>query len=283
MDMLKVKDQTSLKATLYDWRAQGLRVGFVPTMGALHEGHLSLVRLALQHADRVVVSIFVNPTQFAPHEDFDRYPRQEAQDAAMLEQAGAHLVWLPAVADLYPNGPTSDRKAGAPAQGLETDFRPHFFDGVVSVVWRLFDHVKPDIAVFGEKDFQQLKVIEDMVARENLPIRIIPGAIVRDDQGLALSSRNAYLSAEELKIARQLNKVLFSVPSSLRGANGDEAIHIKKTVLLRPDGLAMTIDGAKQKLLNAGFSEVQYLEQRWGRLLVAVKLGGIRLIDNVQI
>ncbi|MCK6418839.1 MAG: pantoate--beta-alanine ligase [Alphaproteobacteria bacterium] len=268
MTILKAQTPEVLQNTLQDWRTQGLRVGFVPTMGALHEGHLSLVRLALQNSDRVVASVFVNPTQFAPHEDFDRYPRQETQDTAMLEQAGAHLVWLPAVADLYPHGPISDRKAGAPAQGLETDFRPHFFDGVVSVVWRLFDTVKPDIAVFGEKDFQQLKVIEDMVARENMPIRIIPGPIVRDKYGLALSSRNAYLSPEELAVARQLNKVLFEVASSLRGASS---------------GLAMTIDQATQKLLHIGFSEIQYLEPRWNRLLAAVKLGSVRLIDNAPL
>ena len=242
--------KSELQAIIEGWKADGLKIGFVPTMGALHEGHISLVKLALKNSDKVVVSIFVNPAQFAPHEDFATYPRNEAADLEMLASAGAHLVYLPGEKEIYPDGRESAVKAGNAAQGLESDFRPHFFDGVVNVVYRLFIHVKPEIAVFGEKDFQQLQVIREMAAAQNLPIEIIGAPIMRDEHGLALSSRNAYLSPEQLAIARKLNKII-----------GEE--------------------NAAKKLLKAGFDKVDYVEKRWGRILTAAWIGKTRLIDNV--
>ncbi len=227
------------------------RLAFVPTMGALHEGHLSLVRLARTRADYVAVSIFVNPTQFAPHEDFDAYPRMIEQDLERLDDVD--LVYLPRVEDLYPDGAVADIQSGAAAQGLESDFRPHFFDGVCSVVHRLFAQIKPDVAVFGEKDFQQLMVIREMVKVFGLPVEIIGAPTLRDAYGLALSSRNVYLNAEELEIARKLNVVLRSE---------------------RP---------TPQALLDVGFDKVDYVERRWGRILAAAWIGKTRLIDNVEI
>ena len=210
-----VSQKSKLHSLVSGWRAQGMSVGYVPTMGALHAGHLSLVELALAHADKVVVSIFVNPAQFAPGEDLDTYPREEAQDVAKLTAAGAHVVYVPDVAHMYPDGMDDIAvRAGAPAEGLETDFRPHFFDGVVNIVHRLFEHVQPDLAIFGEKDYQQLCVVRDVVERAGMDIEIIGAPIVRDEHGLALSSRNAYLSAAELSVARRLNKALF--PSGKR-------------------------------------------------------------------
>lgn len=239
------------------WKADGLRVGFVPTMGALHEGHLSLVDLARSHTDKVVVSIFVNPTQFAPHEDFDSYPRDVQNDAEKLTPRGVDLVYLPTTETMYPDGMASNIKAGAPADGLETDFRPHFFDGVVNIVHRLFEQVRPDLAVFGEKDFQQLQVIKDMVHGQKMNIEIVGGEIARDAHGLALSSRNAYLSDAEREVARKLNVIL-----------RDTAITDKT-----------------QALLDAGFDKVDYvaLKAEWSRILAAAWIGKTRLIDNVAV
>lgn len=228
-------------------------VGFVPTMGALHEGHLSLVELAKKHSDQVVVSVFVNPTQFAPGEDFDAYPRDTDADVSLLKGAGADVVYLPEASDIYPDGAQVTVKAGDAAQGLETNFRPHFFDGVCSVVHRLFEIVKPDIAAFGEKDYQQLMVLREMVAAHDMGIEVIGAPIVRDAHGLALSSRNAYLSDEELSIARRLNVVLRSE---------------------RP---------TPEALLKVGFDKVDYIEARWGRRLAAAWTGETRLIDNLAI
>ncbi|MCU0883263.1 MAG: pantoate--beta-alanine ligase [Hyphomonadaceae bacterium] len=176
-------------------RAGGARLGLVPTMGALHKGHLALVEEARRHADHVVVSVFVNPTQFAPHEDFDRYPRQLATDAAMLAQAGASLIYAPDATSIYPPGDSTRVHVGGVSAHFEGRFRPHFFEGVASVVARLLIHVAPDVAVFGEKDFQQLAVIRRMTADLGLPVEIAGVATVREADGLALSSRNAYLDA----------------------------------------------------------------------------------------
>jgi len=285
------------------WRASVKgRVAYVPTMGALHDGHLSLVRLAAQQAEHVVVSIFVNPTQFAPHEDFDSYPRDVDADCALLEAEGVAAVYTPSRAEMYPDGESSSVKAGAAAQGLETDFRPHFFDGVVNVVARLFDHVQPDVAVFGEKDYQQLQVMREMVAAEGLRIEILGAPIARDEHGLALSSRNAYLSADELAIARKLNVVLREASASLRaegeaiqsGVNDTglpSATLSSQRTLGSTDGEALDPSGrwddiledARRKLLEAGFDKVDYVEQRWGRVLAAAWLGKTRLIDNCEI
>ncbi len=261
------RSRAELDALLSSYRAAGQRIGFVPTMGALHEGHLSLVRLARENADLVGVSIFVNPTQFAPHEDFDAYPRDEARDLAMLEAEGADFVFLPRAEELYARGYESAVKPGAAAQGLESDFRPHFFGGVVNVVYRLFEAVKPDAAIFGEKDFQQLQVIAEMVKAQGLPITIIGAPIARDDYGLALSSRNAYLSASELSIARMLNRVLFDAAAAIRGGQTEEE----------------ACAAAAERLLAEEFCSVDYVAVRWGRVLGAAWLGKTRLIDNVPI
>lgn len=227
------------------------RVGFVPTLGALHEGHLSLVEFAKEHADFVVVSIFVNPTQFAPGEDFEDYPRDTDRDVLLLEGIGVDCVYLPEAEEIYPDGVKVSVKAGEAAKGLETDFRPHFFDGVCSVVHRLFELVEPDVAVFGKKDYQQLMVIHEMVETHDMEIEILGAPIVRDEYGLALSSRNAYLSDEGLAIARHLNSVLKSEHPT------------------------------PEALLNGGFDKVDYIEARWGRILAAAWIGKTRLIDNI--
>lgn len=251
--MQVVRTQTEIDAIRKDIK----ELAFVPTMGALHEGHLSLVRLAKQHAKHVIVSIFVNPTQFAPHEDFDSYPRDHETDLKQLEHEGVDIVFLPTEDVLYPDGFESAITARASGQGLETDFRPHFFDGVVNVVYRLFNAVKPDFAIFGEKDFQQLQVITEMVKEQNMPINIIGASIFRDEHGLALSSRNAYLSEDELKIARTLN------------------------VILKNAAKTNDLEAAKIQLLENGFDKVDYIEKRWDRVLVAAWLGKTRLIDNI--
>ena len=184
-----------LRAQVKSWREAGETVALVPTMGALHAGHLDLVRLAKARCSRAVVSIFVNPTQFAPHEDFDRYPRDEAGDLAKLAAVGCDLVWSPDARRMYPDGfATRIAPAGA-AEGLESDFRPHFFGGVATVCCKLFTQVAPDVAVFGEKDYQQLAVVKQMVRDLDLPLEIVGLPTVREGDGLAMSSRNAYLSA----------------------------------------------------------------------------------------
>ncbi len=248
--MIICRSLEELHDVLGAWRDASHAVGFVPTMGALHAGHLSLIDLAQEHAKHVVVSLFVNPTQFAPGEDFASYPRMVDEDLAVLKSKKVACVFLPDVEDIYPDGPQVSVKAGEAAKGLESDFRPHFFDGVCSVVKRLFDLVRPDYAVFGEKDYQQLMVIREMVETQGLDIDILGGAIIRDEYGLALSSRNAYLNARELEIARRLNVIMKNA------------------------------DATAETLLNAGFDKVDYIEERWGRRLAAVHVGKTRLIDN---
>lgn len=245
---------SELKDVIGQWKAEGLKIGFVPTMGALHEGHMSLVELAKEKTERVVVSLYVNPAQFAPNEDFNSYPRDIQSDIDWLKNVGVSMIYTPSEADIYPDGINIDIKAGKAAEGLETDFRPHFFNGVVTVLRRLFEHVQPDIAVFGKKDYQQYQVVLEMVETLNLPIEILGAATMRDSRGLALSSRNAYLSDEELEIARKLNGILRTPPQN-----------------------------PEQALLDAGFDKVDYVQERWNRRLAATWLGKTRLIDNVEI
>jgi pantoate--beta-alanine ligase len=264
--LLTTSHGEALAKIIERWKIRGEHIAFVPTMGALHDGHLSLMKIAAQHADRVVVSIFVNPTQFAPHEDFDAYPRDVDSDL-MLLNSGIDLVYTPTEDQLYPNGRTITTRAGDAAKGLESDFRPHFFDGVTTVVKTLFDQIQPDIAVFGEKDFQQLQVIREMVSSLKLPIQILGGPIVRDEHGLALSSRNAYLSEEELEIARMLNQIIFNAAFEIQNGADEQT----------------TLDEAKQSLLTSGFDKVDYVASRWGRVLAAAWLGKTRLIDNCAI
>jgi pantoate--beta-alanine ligase len=265
--MLHVDRTDALAGIIARWKEAGARIAFVPTMGALHDGHLCLVRLARTKADKVVASIFVNPAQFAPHEDFAAYPRTLERDLALLQREGVDLTYTPDETQIYPDGRETRVKAGVQAQGLESDFRPHFFDGVVNVVYRLFNQVQPDVAVFGKKDYQQLRVIHEMVEAEKLPTEIIGAEIARDEHGLALSSRNAYLSAEELEIARMMNQIIYKAAFDV--GNG------------APETAAL--DEAKESLLTCGFDRVDYVAVRWGRVLAAAWLGRTRLIDNCAI
>jgi pantoate--beta-alanine ligase len=275
-----VHTRADLDKTLATFRARRERIALVPTMGALHAGHIALVNLAAEKADRVVVTIFVNPTQFAPHEDFDRYPRVLGQDAIELSNAKVDLVYAPSVDEIYPEGVKQDVvPEGGPAAGLESDARPHFFGGVATVVTRLFDHVKPDVAIFGEKDWQQLQVIKTFVAPK-FDIPIIPGPTVREEDGLALSSRNRYLSPDDRKKAPALHRVLT-----------ESAVLISRGA---PVGNVMA--NARKEIEKAGFT-VDYVEARHAetlapateahhgpmRLLVAARIGGTRLIDNVAV
>lgn len=278
-NLTRVTTVPDLRATVATLRQDGARIAFVPTMGALHEGHLTLVRQARALADKVVVSIFVNPLQFAPTEDLDRYPRNEAGDLALLHSVGCDVVYLPTVDALYPQGFVSRVEMKGPALGLESDFRPQFFSGVATVVMKLFNQVRPDIAVFGEKDFQQLAVIRAMVRDFDMPIEIIPGATVREADGLALSSRNAYLSQEERSIAPLLHQALQTV----------------RTAVLAGDAPDAAIAQAQTGLLAAGFRSVDYIALRDAetlgdvtpgrpqRLLAALWLGKTRLIDNIAV
>jgi pantoate--beta-alanine ligase len=271
----------ALRRSLGRFRAAGETVALVPTMGALHAGHLSLVRLAQRKADRVVVSIFVNPTQFAPHEDLATYPRTWASDLAELSRLGADLVWAPTAKVMYPPDFATRIAPEGPARaGLEDKFRPHFFGGVATVVAKLFLQCAPDVAVFGEKDFQQLKVVTQMVQDLNMPLRMVPGRTVRERDGLALSSRNAYLTEEERQSARALPRAL-----------GEAAATIQ-----RGGGVAEALATAKDRLARAGFDPIDYVElcdsqtlapvtrlEGPARLLAAARIGRTRLIDNLAV
>ncbi|MER9407225.1 pantoate--beta-alanine ligase [Mesorhizobium caraganae] len=269
----------ALRAAIRDWRRDGLSVAMVPTMGALHDGHISLVRAALSTADRCIVSIFVNPAQFAPTEDLDKYPRQLARDIDRLAHAGAHLAFTPAVSEMYPEGFATRISVGGPSSGLESDFRPTFFEGVATVVAKLFLQALPDRAIFGEKDYQQLCVVRKLCRDLDLPVDIVGAPTVRDAHGLAMSSRNAYLSAAELGVARRLNVILRDAAAALADGRDESSVTAK----------------AAAALLEAGFGRVDYVAAResltlapWrrdseGRLLAAAWLGRTRLIDNVEV
>ena len=272
----------ALRTTVREWRRQGFTVAFVPTMGALHEGHLTLVREAGRRADKVVASVFVNPAQFAAHEDLGTYPRREAEDAGLLAGAGCDLLFAPTVGEMYPDGFVTSVNVGGPSQGLETDFRPHFFAGVAVVVAKLLNQVQADVAVFGEKDYQQLMVVRRMARDLDIPTEIVGSATERDGHGLALSSRNAYLSGAELEVARSLNGVL--AEAAIKAADR------------RP--LAAVERDAYADLLKAGFERIDYVAVRRAddlaafadgvvdgpaRILAAAWLGKTRLIDNMAI
>ena len=219
-----IRTLRQLRAQVAAWRAAGETIALVPTMGALHEGHLALVRLGRQRCRRVVVSIFVNPTQFAPHEDFERYPRDEAGDLAKLAGVGCDAAWMPDRSLMYPDGFATRIVPAGAAAGLESDTRPHFFGGVATVCCKLFGQVTPDVAVFGEKDYQQLCVIRQTVRDLDMPLEIVGAPTVRDADGLALSSRNAYLTPEQRRIAPELNRAITRVAAAVRtGAAPAEA------------------------------------------------------------
>ncbi len=238
------------------------RVAFVPTMGALHAGHISLVHAAKKHADHVVVSIFVNPTQFSPNEDLSRYPRTLEADIAMLKEAGVALVYTPDAVDMYPDGFATSITVGDHEHILCGKFRPGHFTGVATVVAKLFLRVSPDVALFGEKDFQQLMVIKQLVRDLDIPTEVIGVPTLREPDGLAMSSRNRYLNPEERKIAATLHATLMQLRSV-----------VAKDIPTR----------GKEMLLAAGFTKVDYVELAFGRLLAAAWLGTTRLIDNIDV
>ena len=272
------KSPEAVRAAMKAVQASGKTVGFVPTMGALHEGHIELGRDAAKACDHVIYSIFVNPLQFAPHEDFDRYPRMIDQDIARLEAAGMHAVYLPETRDMYPDDFVTRIHLDQVTQPLEGEFRPHFFDGVATVVTKLLLQVLPDTAFFGEKDYQQLQVIKRLAHDLNMPIAIKGVATVRDEQGLALSSRNAYLSPDQLTAARQINVILRTLGADVRDGKDINTAE----------------QDATEKLFNLGFNKVDYCTVRDAktlqkpdnlskelRVLVAAWIGQTRLIDNL--
>ncbi len=271
----------SMRLALRPYRQAGDKIALVPTMGALHRGHLALVGEARRRAACVVVSIFVNPTQFAPNEDFGSYPRRFAADIAALGEAKADLVWSPSPAFMYPQGfATRITPQGAALAGLEDKFRPHFFGGVATVVAKLFTQVAPDFALFGQKDYQQLRVVTQMAKDLDLPLKVIGVPTVREKDGLALSSRNVYLSAAERAVAPTLYLVLKAAAARIK--NGEP--------------MARVLDTGRIAIKRAGFA-LDYLEARHAltlapvgsrkdgpiRLLVAAKIGKTRLIDNLGV
>lgn len=277
-----VRTIAELRAQVRAWKQAGERVAMVPTMGALHDGHLSLVRLAQEKADRVLASVFVNPTQFGPNEDFDAYPRTEAADAKALASVGCDLMYAPTVAEMYPGGAATTVRVSGVSEPLDGGARPGHFDGVATVVTKLLNQAQPDVAVFGEKDYQQLQVIRTFVRDLDIAVEIVGAPTSRLEDGLARSSRNTYLSAEERPVAGQLNIALRTAADRLRaGGRVDEA---------EAEGLAA--------LQSAGFVRIDYFEvraaddlarlgpgpaDRPARVFVAAFLGRTRLIDNVAV
>lgn len=272
------RSPAEVRAAMKAAQLSGKTVGFVPTMGALHEGHIALGHAAAKACDLVIYSIFVNPLQFAPHEDFDRYPRMIDQDIARLEAAGMHAVYLPGTADMYPADFVTRIHLDKVTQPLEGEFRPHFFDGVATVVAKLLLQVLPDTAFFGEKDYQQLQVIKQLAHDLNMPVTIEGVPTVRDDQGLALSSRNAYLTPGQLVAARQINVVLRKLGDDIR----------------KGKDIATAEAEAAHTLFGLGFTKVDYCTVRDAktlqkpetltqdlRVLVAAWIGQTRLIDNL--
>jgi pantoate--beta-alanine ligase len=275
-----VRDIESLRDTVAALRSDGARIALVPTMGALHAGHMALVAEGRRRADHVVASIFVNPTQFGPNEDLATYPRRESSDARMLDEAGCALLWAPEVATMYPDGHATRVSVGGISEVLDGAARPGHFDGVATIVLKLFNQVRPDIALFGEKDYQQLAVIRRMVRDLDLAVEIAGVPTQRDADGLALSSRNAYLSEEDRRAARAL-------PRALGEACG---------AIQRGTAPAEAVAAARDKLAKAGFDPIDYVElrdaetlapletlDRPARLLAAARIGRTRLIDNLPV
>ena len=267
-----------LRRALEPLRKDG--VALVPTMGALHDGHLSLVEAAKQRTPNVAVSIFVNPTQFAPHEDFNSYPRTLESDREKLAGANTTLIFAPAAREMYPDGFATTVCVKGPANGLETDFRPHFFDGVATIVAKLLIAAKPDWAMFGEKDYQQLLVVKRLARDLDLGVEIVAVPIAREEDGLAMSSRNAYLSPSERKIAGQLNAVMREVIARLQRGTG--------IVEAQAFGAAAIKDTGFDTVDYVALRDAQTLDPitamgKPARLLVAARIGKTRLIDNMAV
>lgn len=274
-----IRTLADLRKTVAVWRQEGLRVALVPTMGALHEGHLSLVRAALDRAERVIVTLFINPKQFNNKADLAAYPRTEHEDAAKLAPVGAHLLYSPHGHEMYPDGFATTVSVSGVSEGLCGAFRPGHFDGGATVVAKLFLQTGADLAFFGEKDFQQLHVVRRMARDLDIPIDIVPCRTVREPDGLALSSRNVRLSPSERRDAPKLAAILFDAAGRIAGGAPVDA----------------TLDEARSAIAAAGYARIEYLElraeedlapmqtlDRPGRLLAAAWLGETRLIDNVE-
>jgi pantoate--beta-alanine ligase len=278
--MRVVRDVAALRSLVREARGHGLSVSFVPTMGALHEGHLSLVRTARAEAPFVVVSIFVNPLQFAPGEDLARYPRREAEDLVALEREGVDLVYLPEARDLYPDGFSTAVDVGGVSEGGEGAARPGHFRGVATVVAKLFLQVAPDVAVFGRKDLQQVAVVRRMIRDLDFPIRLVVADTIREADGLAMSSRNAYLSESERRLAAAFPRALFAAQEDVRRGERDAG---------------RLTEGVRRRLAEAGVA-VDYVDvidpdtmravreaAPGSALAAAVRVGRTRLIDNVPL
>lgn len=275
-----ITELDALRARIRGWKREGLRVGFVPTMGNLHAGHYSLVALARQHADKVVSSVFVNPTQFGPNEDFTRYPRTPDADTSGLQSAGCDALWLPDVAAMYPFGvelAASIRVPGVSAV-LEGAHRPGHFDGVCTVVTRLFNQVQADVAVFGKKDYQQLAVIRQMVADLHVPIEIIGGDIVREANGLAMSSRNQYLSQDERALSATIHQTLQAMREAILAGTPRAQVEADADGTLRDAGFVPDYAAVRRRDLT----EPADGETGDRVALIAARLGRTRLIDNLE-
>jgi pantoate--beta-alanine ligase len=275
-----IRSKQTLQDAIRRLKAEGKTIGLVPTMGALHSGHISLVDIAARQADVVISSVFVNPTQFGPNEDFSKYPRSEKEDLEKLNNTKTTIAYLPAVEDMYGEGNVTQVTVPGISSELCGAFRPGHFDGVATVVTKLFMQATPDIAVFGEKDYQQLHIIRQLTRDLDIPVKILGGEVVRETDGLAMSSRNRYLSEEERKTAAGLYKFL----------------NVYKAKLMAGQGVQVTTAKAQKILLENGFTSVDYVELRDAetlkpideikkpaRLLAAAYLGTTRLIDNVEI
>ena len=274
-----VTELSLLRERIAAWKRTGQRVAFVPTMGNLHAGHFSLIELARQHADRVVASVFVNPTQFGPNEDFNRYPRTPDADAAGLDAAGCDALWLPTVETMYPHGAEATVRVSVPrvTETLEGAHRPGHFDGVATVVARLFNQVQPDVAVFGRKDYQQLAVIRYMVGDLAFPIEIVAAETRREADGLAMSSRNQYLSADERPVAAGIHRCLQSMREAIRAGTPREQVEADAAARLATAGFV--VDYAVVRDRELGLPS----DQRGPRVaLIAARLGRTRLIDNLE-
>ena len=271
----------SLRRAMEPYRKAGASIALVPTMGALHRGHIALVREARRRAKRVVVSIFVNPTQFAPHEDFASYPRSLATDLKALRAEKIDAVWAPAVEAMYPDGFATRLAPEGPAKsGLEDEYRPHFFGGVATVVAKLFTQVSPDFAFFGQKDYQQLRVVTQIAKDLDLPAKVIGVPTVREPDGLALSSRNVYLSSAERAAAPMLYKVLKGCASRIKsGEKIDRVLNVGR-IEVDLAGFCLDYLEARHALTLA---PVVSLKDGPVRLLIAARLGKTRLIDNVAV
>lgn len=283
---------TDLRGHINRWRREGLSIGFVPTMGNLHAGHYSLVTLARQHADRVISSVFVNPTQFGPSEDFTRYPRTPESDMSGLEAAGCDALWLPTVEGMYPFGVELASTVRIPgvADVLEGVHRPGHFDGVCTVVARLLNQVQPDVAAFGKKDFQQLAVISQMVTDLAYPLRLLRGDIVRESDGLAMSSRNQYLSPAERAVAIQIHRTLRGMRERMLAGTPRPVVEAQAGLELAEAGFLVDYAAVRTPDLRepagpgatVGGPDDPYAAPGPRVALIAARLGRTRLIDNLE-